>query len=633
MDDKPRSLTALLQLLRWFIPMLMALFGAGYPAIDHLLIQQHTFLDIHTVRESLILGSVGPLLLWVSLTWLKRAIAAREEVEKTLAYRNQELSAVNAVARTAGASLKLQTILDDALDQILVVTGVEVGEIFLLAKEEQAMIMAAQRGILVETFREIERFPLGEGFPGRVAVTGHPLVTTDLAHDLRYLRRQVVEAGFGSYACVPVQAKGRVVGTLGVAALGQRQFSSYDLELLTAIGLQLGLAIENAHLFAAERTQRELADTLRRVSRSLSASLNLDNLLKDILHQLGRVLIVDAGLILLAEGNRLTVAASRGRPELTLEHLVGYTFDAGESPYLAQVLREKQPGIFCDPERADVFSDGIGRIEDVQWCLVVPLLHGREAIGLLTPEQVGHCYDQEEEAQIAFAFANHAAVAIANAHLFADSQKVAMLEERDRVARDMHDGLVQTLSFLNMKLDTTQAHLNANQTEQAKADLNRMRQVVGQAYENLRDLIVGLKKTEQPDTTLPDLLRERLAVLLPNGEVDIQLVIAPAWRDNLPPGAVIQVADIIQEALTNVYKHAQARRAWVRLEQNGNEARIIVEDDGRGFAPAQIPSTEDNGEHWGLTIMRERAESIGGRLTITERPRDFTNCGTSRQKG
>jgi nitrate/nitrite-specific signal transduction histidine kinase len=452
MKETRNSPADLVRLLRWLVPALMVLLGAGYPIIDHFVLQRHSYLDMHTVRESLILGSLGPLLMWLSLTWLAQVIAAQETIEETLARRNQELSAVNAVAHTAGASLELQTILDDALDQILAVTGVEVGEIFLLEAEQQAMVMVAHRGLLVETFREIERFPLGEGFPGRVAVTGQPLVTTDLAHDLRYLRRQVVEAGFGSYACVPLKTKGRVVGTLSVAAMGQRQFASYDLDLLTSIGLELGLAI-------------------------------------------------------------------------------------------------------------------------------------------------------------------------ANARLFEDSQKVATLEERDRLARRMHDGLVQTLSFLNMKLDTAQVHLDTNQRDRVQADLARMRQVVGQAYQDLRDLIVGLKETPHPSMTLDTLLSERLTSFQSDGDLAIELVTMPDWIDGLSPNATVQVANIVQEALTNVYKHAQARHAWVRLTRDGNEAQIVVEDDGQGILSEQLQAhNEGNGPHFGLTIMRERAESIGGQLTITTRP-------------
>ncbi len=449
MSRERSSLADRVRTLRWAVVALMVVFGAGYPILDHFWLNGQTVLDAHVIRESLILGTVGPLLMWLSLTWLARALDARAEAEETLAQLNRELSAVNAVASTAGASLDLQTILDDALDQILDVTGVEVGEIFLLDEAQEAVVRAAQRGNLVGTFREIERFPLGEGFPGRVALTGEPMVTTELANDLRYLRRKVVEAGFDSYACVPLQAKGRVVGTLSVAAMGHRQLPSHDLELLTAIGSQLGLAIENARLFE-------------------------------------------------------------------------------------------------------------------------------------------------------------------------EMQKVSSLEERDRLARDMHDGLVQTLTFLNMKIDATQARLSMDDVEHAHVDLERMRQVVRKAYDDLRDMIVGLKEPQLQSTSLEAVLKDRIVRLSPDSDLAVNLVVSPSWQDNLSSHATAEVAYIVQEALTNVRKHAQASQASVSLQRTNGEAHIAIEDDGCGFVN-QLPNAQDSSHaHLGLTFMQERAEIIGGLFSITE---------------
>ncbi len=633
MAEKEYSLTEVVRLLRWLIPAPMALFGAAYPVIEHLVVQQQPYITLPVARTSLILGSLGPALMWLSLTWLLRAVIAREAVERELARRNRELSALNAIACAAGASLDLQTILDDALNQILKVVEVEAGEVFLLETNRQVLVTADQRYELPGTLHQIEDIPLGKGFPCHVTETSQPLILNNLHHDRCRLCRETVEAGLHSAICVPLCSKGKVVGVLSVAGTKDRALSSADVDLLTNVGLQLGLVIENARLFEAERAQRQLADTLRRVSRTLNASPKLDEVLRLILFQLGQVLVVDAGLILLADasGERLTVAASRGRTELGLEQLVGYAFDIRESLCLAQAFREKRALTFCDPQRKGVFSDGLGRIEDVQWCLVVPLLHGGEAIGLLTLEQVGHCYDQAEEAQIAFAFANHAAATIANARLFEDSRKVASLEERERLARGMHDGLVQTLGFLNMKLDAAQTRLTAGQTEQAQADVGRMRQIVSQAYDDLRDLIVGLKETARPGVTLETLIRERLASFRQNGgeAIELELTAAPDWCDSLSPRATAQVANIVQEALANVAKHAGARHAWVRLAREAGEAQIVVEDDGHGLPEEPGRGGDRDRPHFGLTIMRERAESVGGRLTVAPRPAGGTRIVVS----
>jgi nitrate/nitrite-specific signal transduction histidine kinase len=309
---------------------------------------------------------------------------------------------------------------------------------------------------------------------------------------------------------------------------------------------------------------------------------------------------------------------------LNLENLIGYTFNASDSPSLNEVLQEKKPLTFCDPNRTDIFSDGIERIEEVQWCLVVPLLHRGKAIGLLTLEQLGHCYDQDEEAQIAFTFANHAAIAIKNAKLFEESQKLAVLEERDRLARDMHDGLVQTLSFLNMKLEATQTHLASGQSRKTHGDLVRMREVVTQAYEDLRELIVGLKDSPQPDIRLEEMVQERLKSLHSESKISVQLITDPDWNGDLEPHINKQIANIVQEALLNVHKHSKANNAWVHFCHDGDMIQIIIEDDGKGFKQEQYLILKNSQAHFGLDIMQERAESIGGNLIINSQPGNGT---------
>ena len=184
---------------------------------------------------------------------LQQAKAQLEEYGQTLEdkveERTKELSALNAIAATVSESLDLEEILDAALDKVLELMGVEAGEVFLVEEESRDLVLARHRGLFPDSFREITRFKPGEGFLGRVAQSGQLLVTTDLAGDLRFLHPGVIEAGFGSFACIPLKAKDKVVGTLDVAAVGRRPFSAEDIALLTGIGHQIGVAIENAQLF------------------------------------------------------------------------------------------------------------------------------------------------------------------------------------------------------------------------------------------------------------------------------------------------------------------------------------------------------------------------------------------------
>jgi signal transduction histidine kinase len=186
-------------------------------------------------------------------------LAHSEELEQ----RNRELAALNAVAIATGQHLELNQVMSEALDHALALSGAEAGEIFLLDQASGDMVMALHRGSFAENFQTIRRFRRGEGFPGEVAETGQPLVTHNLAHDLRFLREQVVKAGFTTFVCLPLVAKGKVVGTLDLAARNPHMFDEGNLSLLTAICYQIGVAVENARLYGQVQELRVVEERQR----------------------------------------------------------------------------------------------------------------------------------------------------------------------------------------------------------------------------------------------------------------------------------------------------------------------------------------------------------------------------------
>jgi two-component system sensor histidine kinase DevS len=174
---------------------------------------------------------------------------ASQHRARELKTRNRELAAVNAVARVMSEHVGIDELLQQTLRQVLKVTGMDAGEVFLIDEGDGVLALAAKRGVEAESLEEITRFKIGEGFPGLVVRTGQPITTTDLASEQSYLRKDVVAAGFQSYACVPIRLKGAVIGTLGLASRQLHAFSTRDLSLLEAIGHQVGVAIENARLY------------------------------------------------------------------------------------------------------------------------------------------------------------------------------------------------------------------------------------------------------------------------------------------------------------------------------------------------------------------------------------------------
>lgn len=174
---------------------------------------------------------------------------ASSQIERQL----RELTAMNRIGTAVSGTLSLNEILDQALDATLLGLGVEAGEIFLLDEEQGEVVLVRHRGLAQEAFQQISRFKLGEGFPGRVALSGEVLTTADLSKDPRFLRKQVIEVGFNTLAAIPLKAAGKVVGTLDVATRAPHSFPNGDFPFLITIGATIGMAVANARLFEEQR--------------------------------------------------------------------------------------------------------------------------------------------------------------------------------------------------------------------------------------------------------------------------------------------------------------------------------------------------------------------------------------------
>ncbi|MBN1145855.1 MAG: GAF domain-containing sensor histidine kinase [Anaerolineales bacterium] len=176
--------------------------------------------------------------------------------DRELSQRNEDLKLLNDVATALTSSLDEDEILEKTLERVMTYLDVEAGEIFLREDGEQELRLALHRGDFTETFSHLDRFRMGEGFIGMAAATGKTLVSTNPRQDMRYLRPEVLDAGFQCIACIPLAASGKVVGVMSAASRRDRFLDQRELNLLTAIGAWAGITIENARL---NRQSRRLA--------------------------------------------------------------------------------------------------------------------------------------------------------------------------------------------------------------------------------------------------------------------------------------------------------------------------------------------------------------------------------------
>jgi two-component system nitrate/nitrite sensor histidine kinase NarX len=411
--------------------------------------------------------------------------------------------------------------------------------------------------------------------------------------------------------------------------------------LLIGSGLALSLAVwrENreqcrrvvAALEAATQAQEiqsHRLEAFREIAASVEQTLDLREVLELGLEKVLQVSGQEAAEIHLLDADEHTMStkASIGGPEgfQVREELMV----VGECLCGLAMLNEK-PLIVPDIES----DERVTRLSCVRFgfqsAACVPLRVKGRAIGVLTVHGREKRHFDSEDMEVLGAVANQMAIAIENARLYADMearvgvlsrrlQHLAVVEERERLGREMHDGVAQTLSLLSIQLAQVRSLLSDDDVEGIAAELQEMGRVIDAGYEEVREAITNLRLAAPKGAEWVDWLREYVydfgarhdlaaGFEMPSGQEPIVL----------PPDEEVQLTRIVQEALNNVRKHAQASEVHMALVPNGRKMKLLIRDDGTGFDVEQMQSREGR---YGLSTMRERAELLGGSLKVQSRP-------------
>lgn len=249
--------------------------------------------------------------------------------------------------------------------------------------------------------------------------------------------------------------------------------------------------------------------------------------------------------------------------------------------------------------------------------LAAPLRVGERVIGALCVGSTRPATYSQEQVRLLTELANSSAIALDNAQLYAQAERAATLEERQRIAADMHDGLAQTLSYVKLKADRLAGLIEQGPPTDAARELTLISTAIERASHDVRQSIASLRAAPIPDRALHDQLVAFVASFTESfQDVAVDVVTQGDVDVVLESGALIQMLRVVQEALHNAHRHANAAHITVCLERHAEHTRVSVRDDGCGFDPATV-----NGKgHFGLSIMQARASRLGGELGIESAP-------------
>jgi signal transduction histidine kinase len=473
-----------------------------------------------------------------------------------------------------------------------------------------------------------------QGMTGWVAATGEPLLAPDVRQEPHYVWMEGSRTL--SELTMPILVKQRVVGVLDLQSDRLNAFDDTDRVVLQLLANQTGAALENARLFTAERRRAEQFRVITEVSRQITTAPNEQELFEQLAALVQSSFgYTNVGMGLVENGyvvSRVEVGAYARR-----YHGIRTPLGSGCWGLVAQsgaALLLNGPAEIAKYE-SEAAQAG------VQSHLCVPMAFKESILGVLSAQSTAPYTFDESDQMVLQSLASQAAVALVNLRAQSRAQQLAVIEERNRLARELHDAVTQTLfsaSLIAEALPVSWEH----DPHEGQELLQELRALSRGALAEMRTLLLELRPAALAETNLADLLHQLAEAA--SGREGIPVQVQATGQASLPVDVHIALYRIAQEALNNVVKHARANQVLVRLCYAGSGegqpempasdgagldcVLLSVKDDGCGF-----DATQARLNRLGLGIMHERAQAIGASLEIQSAPGQGTLVAVAWQPG
>ncbi len=522
-------------------------------------------------------------------------------------------------SRTLLSQLDLEVLLRQAMEVARELTGARYVALGVLDERREELERFLTLGIDDATHEAIGDLPRGHGVLGELIRDPRPLRVPDVTEHPRSYGFPPAHPPMTSFLGAPIVIRGEAYGNLYLTDKEDGDFTEADEQSVIFLADRTAIAIDNARLYKAVWDRREELERMVRVlrvtseiARALGGEVEIDRVLELIVKR-GRAL-VDASsmMILLEEGNELVVAATAGEIEsAVLGQRVPLASSSSQALLSGRVerLADVTASIRMAPGELDVSATS---------ALVVPLNFRGARLGVLTAfdRTVGGTEFRPEDEELMKSFAASAAIAVATARSVAEERLRHSLDaseqERRRWARELHDETLQGLGALQVVLSSA---LRRGSPEGLAAAVRDAVDQIGLEIENLRALITELRPAALDEIGLVPALEsliERTATTEKLvAEIELEIPSLATKSDHLAADLESTVYRLVQEALTNVAKHAQAGWIKVTVVETDHHVDLTIEDDGIGF------DLEGSHAGFGLRGMRERATLAGGSLELS----------------
>jgi signal transduction histidine kinase len=528
----------------------------------------------------------------------------------------RETERLRALVET-GIAINSELSLDGVLERIVEaaarVTGAQYAALGVIDPAGSGLERFVTYGIEPEVQTQIGDPPHGRGILGVLIRDARPLRLHDLTEDPRSVGFPPGHPPMHSFLGVPIVLRGVAYGNLYLTEKEGGDFTDEDEELVTLLAAQAAVAVENARLYESATTWSQQLESLNEVGAALVGELELEPLLGLIATRLRHLIGARLVAIALPGGDGLRIAAVDGEGADEMSAIGVLTHDSKTQRVLERGRSERIDSLLEDPD----VNQEVARRLHATTGLYVPLVVRDRAIGVVVAhDKVGR--DQRftsGDLRLAEQFALRASIAVDLSQRVARDalrRVVAGQEvERRRLARELHDETGQALTSILLGLRAVD---EAGEPEQIAKAVSDLRELVVATLQDVRRLAVQLRPKALDDFGLGPALERLVQTFSESSGIRVDLE-SQLGEDRLPTEVETTIYRILQEALTNVVKHAEGTRVSILLVRRDSTVTAVVEDDGRGFQPDDVRS-----DSLGLDGMRERVALHDGRLTIETAP-------------
>lgn len=521
-------------------------------------------------------------------------------------------------------SLDLDRTLREVLERLNQLVAFDAASLFLLDDTKTELRVKAGIGVPV-ALKEVNTFKIGEGVVGWVVQHGTTALIDDSAKDARY-KPTGPQRRPKTVLAAPLRAQQQVIGALVLVRSAKEPFKVEHQRLVEAIAGQAAVAIDHARLFETERVSRRRAEALLAAAQACSEAVATPELLQRAVKQVAFAMRATGAAVFLADepGQNFEAAfEASDSPGVELQELLRQPIDT--FAFGRALLAADRPMVLQSGDVPRVLPAAAWSRLDAQAAVAVPIrwqgrLVAALLVGFANPERIAGA-----ELEVLEEIGRQVALGIERlrlqARVFDQQSQMSVVSERNRIARDMHDGIVQYVYALGLSLEQAK-DLVAQEPEVARLLVTAIEQV-NHVLSEMRTFIYQLRPIIMQEKEIGQWVEDLCRQFQQATGVTVVTAIGPSAGHDLSPEISIAVFRIIQEALSNIYKHARATRARLSLDFTDGAVRLAIEDDGRGLASQQRPGP-GIAQGRGLRNIEERVADLGGVLNLTGGPGEGT---------